>query len=59
MNTHRNSRQQQSFQSEKKAVLNTKNQKSPYLFDEKYQEIDVFFNKLHENFPVIYANIRV
>ena len=34
MNTHRNSRQQQSFQSEKKAVLNTKNQKSPYLFDE-------------------------
>ena len=59
MNTNKKSKQNNDFRAEDNNILKLQKNNSSYLFDEKYQEIDVFFSKLNENFPVIYANIRV
>lgn len=59
MNANKKSKQNNDFRAEDNNILKLQKNNSSYLFDEKYQEIDVFFSKLNENFPVIYANIRV
>ncbi|MEO0059937.1 MAG: hypothetical protein RLZZ312_1584 [Bacteroidota bacterium] len=59
MNTNKKSKQNNDFRAEDNNILKLQKNNSSYLFDEKYQEIEVFFSKLNENFPVIYANIRV
>jgi hypothetical protein len=59
MNSNQKTKQNNDFRAEDNNILKLQKNNSSYLFDEKYQEIEVFFSKLNENFPVIYANIRV